>query len=90
VDITLKVSAAAVYSEFRVAAGWGVAAVNGPQARITPRASVNNRKYLYRDAGIRTSDLKIAIDKDVRWEYGVPIKKPKFWLRLFLSSRLLF
>ena len=44
VDITLKVSAAAVYSEFKVAAGWGVATVKGPQASIIPKARIEISK----------------------------------------------
>jgi hypothetical protein len=46
VDMTIKVSAAAVYSEFNVAAGWGVGAVKGPQARIAPSVTVRIKIYL--------------------------------------------
>ena len=41
VDMTFKVSAAAVYKELSVASGWGASGVNRLQASVIPMVRIN-------------------------------------------------
>jgi hypothetical protein len=46
VDMELSVSAAEVYNAFKVAAGWGVAAASGAQARTKTSATSGIKSFL--------------------------------------------
>jgi hypothetical protein len=48
VDMASSVCAAEVYRAFRVAAGWGVAAANGLQARTVANTRIGTRYLLKR------------------------------------------
>lgn len=59
VDMTLSVSAAAVYRELSVAAGWGASGVKRLQASVTPIVMINIKTLPRRVKDIRASVIII-------------------------------
>jgi hypothetical protein len=59
VDMAPKVSAAAVYMAFNVAAGMGAFVVKGPHARMVPSARTKRRIFLKRVKDMGNSNLNI-------------------------------
>jgi hypothetical protein len=59
VDMAPKVSAAAVYMAFKVAAGMGAFVVKGPHARIVPSIRIGIRIFLKRVKDMDGSNLNM-------------------------------